>query len=132
MSLRGLKEVEVQETLATALLALDEDFGEIDGYDVVGDGTYWVVVEDVSVKLVESSGHPRMTWSLRILGPNHFGRRIRRTFVITKTSLRWVKRDLYMCGLGLLSLGPSPSNREPIEPQVTGAKKGQIGLHRGL
>lgn len=95
-------------TLSSSLAALDQDFRRIEGYDVVPDGEYWTVVEDVSFDTLKSTGNPRMTWMLRILGPNRYGRQLRRDFVITRDSLKWLKRDLYLCGLELESLSDLP------------------------
>ena len=104
-----VREVRLQAELLTTLAAFDEDFDAITGYDMVPDGTYWTEVEDMSVDMVKSSGNPRMTWMLRILGPNHYGRQLRRDFVITRDSLKWLKRDLYLCGLELASLTDLPA-----------------------
>lgn len=98
----------MQADLSAALSALDDDFDDIFGYDRIPDGTYWTVVEDVSVDIVKSSGNPRMTWMLRILGPRYFGRQLRRDFVITRDSLKWLRQDLDVCGLELVSLKDLP------------------------
>ena len=67
------------DNLSAALSALDDDFERIDGYDVVADGVYWAVVEDVSLELPHSSSNPRIVWKLKILHPNYYGRQLRRT-----------------------------------------------------
>jgi hypothetical protein len=102
------REVRLQADLSAALSALDDDFDVITGYDRIPDGTYWTVVEDVSVDIVKSSGNPRMTWMLRILGPHYYGRQLRRDFVITRDSLKRLTRDLCLCGLELVSLKELP------------------------
>ena len=102
----------VEEKMQTALLAtlsaLGDDFDAIIGYDVIPDGMYWAVVEHVSFDTIKSTGNPRMTWMLCILGPDRHGRQMRRDFVITRDSLKWLKRDLYLCGLELGSLSDLP------------------------
>ena len=94
----------MQDDLSAALSALDEDFQAIEGYDHVPDGEYWTVVEDVNMDIAPSSGLPRITWKLQVIERDHFGKRLQRVFVITRDSLRWLKRDLYLCGIGLRSL----------------------------
>ncbi len=100
--------------LSQALSALDEDFSRIDDYDVVPDGEYWTVVEDVALDVAQFTGSPRIVWKLRILRANQFGRRLQRTLVITKTTLRWLKRDFYLCGITLESLQDLPGRLENI------------------
>ncbi len=107
------KEVTVQTGLSKALSALDDEFSNVKGYDVVPDGEYWAVVEDVILSMV-SSGHPKITWAMRILGPSQFGRKIRRNLLIRPDTLRWLKKDLYLCGLGLDSLGDLPGRLDNL------------------
>jgi hypothetical protein len=101
-------EVKMQTALLATLSALDDDFDAITGFDVIPDGMYWAVVEDVSFDTIKRTGNPRMTWMLCILGPDRHGRQMRRDFVITRDSLKWLKRDLYLCGLELGSLSDLP------------------------
>ncbi len=98
----------MQQDVLQALSALDKDFSLVRGYDVVPDSEYWTVVEDVTLGIVSHSGRPRITWSLRILGPTAFGRQIKRSLVITPDSLRWLKRDLFLCGLEVAALADLP------------------------
>ncbi len=100
--------------LSQALSALDEDFSRIDDYHVVPDGEYWTVVEDVALDVAQFTGSPRIVWKLRILRADQFGRRLQRTLVITKTTLRWLKRDFYLCGITLESLQDLPGRLENI------------------
>ena len=39
-----------------------------------------------------------------ILGPDHHGRQLRRVLVVTRDNLRWLKQNLYVCGLAVMSL----------------------------
>ena len=98
----------MQTELTASLSALDADFRDIPGYDVVPSGTYWTVVEDVTLTTLNSCGSPKITWTLRILGPHHYGCHLRRDLVITRESLKWLKRDLYLCGFELDSLANLP------------------------
>jgi hypothetical protein len=103
-----------KNNLSSALSALDDAFERVEGYDIVPDGTYWAAVEDVILEVVQPSGNPRITWRLKILGPDHFGRQLRRTFVVTEESVRWLKKDLYVCGLGLESLENLPDHLDNL------------------
>ncbi len=98
------RQVVKKDNLLTALSALDTDYEKIEGFDVVNDGVYWATVEDVVLGMPQHSGSPRITWRLRILGPDHHGRQLRRVLVVTRDNLRWLKRDLYVCGLAVMSL----------------------------
>jgi hypothetical protein len=103
-----------QNNLSAALSALDEDFERIEGYDVVTDGTYWAVLEDVSVELPDSSSSPRIVWKLRILGPTHYGGHVQRYLVITRDTLRWLKKDMYVCGVSVTSLADLPGRLDNL------------------
>jgi hypothetical protein len=92
------------DNLSAALSELDNDFQTIEGYDVVPDGVYWSVMEDVTLEVAQPSGNPRIIWKLRIIGPDHYGRQLQRVLVVTRDSLRWLKRDMYVCGVALKSL----------------------------
>lgn len=102
------------DNLLDALSSLDGDFEQIEGYDVVADGLFWTVVEDVSLDLPSSSANPRIIWKLRILHSDYFGRQMRRTLIVTRDSLRWLKRDLYHCGVALESLQDLPGRLESL------------------
>ncbi len=80
------------------------DFVKIPGFDVVPDGEYWTVVEDVELDVTKTSRRPRMTWTLRILGPDHYNCQLLRVLVITQESLQWLKKDLYVCGKAVPAL----------------------------
>jgi hypothetical protein len=103
-----------KDNLLEALCDLDDDFEQIEGYDVVADGVYWAVVEDVSLDLPDSSTNPRIVWRLRILHSDYFDRQLRRTLVVTRNSLRWLKRDLYHCGVALESLQDLPGRLDSL------------------
>jgi hypothetical protein len=103
-----------KDTLSEALSGLDHDFRSIQGYDVISDGEYWTVVEDVMLEVAQPSGSPRIIWKLRILGPDNYARRLQRTLVITPDSMQWLKKDLFLCGLGLESLKDLPGKLENL------------------
>jgi hypothetical protein len=117
------------DNLLEALSALDDDFDEIEGYDVIPDGAFWTVVEDASLDLPSSSANPRIIWKLRILHSDYFGRQLRRTFIITRDSLRWLKRDLYHCGVALESLQDLPGRLESLSNLKLLVKKESGSVH---
>jgi hypothetical protein len=118
-----------EHSLSAALSALDADYCKIPGYDVVADGAYWAAVEDVSVDLPHSSSNPRIVWKLRILHSDYFGRQLRRTLVVDKDSLRWLKRDLYVCGVALESLQDLPGRLENLLNLKALVKKDSRSVH---
>jgi hypothetical protein len=118
-----LEEYFLTDNLSQALKALHDEFNKVEGYDVVPDGEYWTVVEHVAMELGKTFSHPHLYWNLRILGPNHYGRILKRVFVIKPTSVKWLKRDLFLCGLQLESLADLPDRLEDLSNLKLKVKK---------
>lgn len=77
----------------------DNEFGD------VPDGKYRVIVDKVELKRSKAAGNPMLAWALRILGPHYVGRMMFHNNVIAnKENLRWLKKDLLVCGLELVRL----------------------------
>ena len=70
-------------------------------YEPVPDGTYQINVEKAELARAKSSGRLMLKWTLRILAPTHRNRMLWKNSVISRASLRWLKQDLYTCGLEL-------------------------------
>jgi hypothetical protein len=80
-------------------------------FEEVPDGKYQVNVEKVELTRARSSGVPMLKWGLRILGPQHRGRMLWRNNVIgTPDNIKWLKNDLYTCGLQLTRLSELQAN----------------------
>jgi len=99
-----------------------------DEFSPVPDGRYQATVD--RVELVRSSnGNPMLKWTLRILGPTHEGRLLWRNNVMaTDENIRWLKKDLYSCGVRLARLSELPANLEQlldIQLDVTKKTRGE-------
>lgn len=86
------------------LSQFDDDFKaaevETGEYVQVPDGKYQVNVD--RVELTKSrNGNPMLKWTFRILAPVHRGRLLWKNSVITDRTLKWLKKDLVICGLQL-------------------------------
>lgn len=74
-------------------------------FDPVPDGKYQVNVDKVELTRAQTSGNPMLKWSLRIFAPNCKGRMLWRNNVMASAeNIKWLKQDLYTCGLQLSKL----------------------------
>jgi len=91
----------------------DADASE-DEFETVPDDKYQALVD--RVELVRTSkGDPMLKWALRILGPKYEGRLLWRYNVMaTDENIRWLKKDLYACGVRLTRLSELPANLERL------------------
>jgi hypothetical protein len=75
----------------------------------VPDGKYAAVVDNVD--LTESSnGNPMLKWTLRITSGEFAGRTLWKNAAITGNSLKFIKRELGICGLELDAVSKLPDN----------------------
>lgn len=115
------------------LAQFDDDFSQAEvedrEFDTVPDGKYQVVVDRVELTRTQSTGNPMLKWTLRILGPTQSGRLLWRNNVIaTAENLKWLKTDLFTCGLQIEKLSDLPSNLErllDVKLEVTKRTKGE-------
>ena len=71
-------------------------------FEAVPDGKYQVNVDRVELTRAQTSGNPMLKWTLRILAPTHKGRLLWRNNVMASNeNIKWLKQDLYTCGLQL-------------------------------
>lgn len=101
------------------LAQFDDDFVsadvEKDDFQAVPDGKYQVKVDRVELTRSETSGNPMLKWALKILGPTHKGRLLWRNNVIaSKDNVKWLKQDLYTCGLQMDKLSDLPGKLETL------------------
>jgi len=118
---------------ATDLAHFDDVYKESevteDEFETVPDGKYQTEVD--RVELVRTTkGDPMLKWALRILGPTHAGRLLWRYNVMaTDENIRWLKKDLYACGIRLARLSELPASLErllDIRLEVTKRTKGDF------
>ena len=97
-------------------------------FDTPPDGKYQVVVDRVELTRTQTTNNPMLKWTLRILGPTHVGRLLWRNNVIaTAENIKWLKTDLFTCGLQIEKLSDLPSNLEKlldVKLEVTKRTKG--------
>jgi hypothetical protein len=116
------------------LRQFDEDFAaapvEEGEFGDVPDDTYKVSVEKAELTNARSSGSPMLKWTLRILGPRFAGRYLwRHNMFATKENLRWLKKDLLICGLELVKLSELRDRLHElldVQLEVTKRKKGEF------
>lgn len=98
-------------------------------FDTVPDGKYQVNVERVELTRAKTSGNPMLKWTLRILAPSHKGRLLWRNNVMASNeNAKWLKQDLYTCGLELPKLSDLPGYLEQlidIKLEVTKRTRGE-------
>ena len=97
------------------LAQFDDDFAQAPveerDFEPLPDGKYQVAVEKVELTRSQTSGHPMLKWTLRVLGPECRGRLVWRNNVIASSeNLKWLKTDLHTCGLDLQKLSDLPAN----------------------
>lgn len=77
----------------------------------VPDGKYWVNVDKVELVNAKRSGSPMLRWTLRIIAPTYVGCLLwRNNMIVSRENLRWLKQDLYVCGLELVRLSDLQAN----------------------
>ena len=101
------------------LAQFDDDFetAEVEEkeFDEIPDGKYQVKVDRVELTRSESSGNPMLKWALKIIGPAHKGRLLWRNNVIASAeNVKWLKNDLYTCGLQIEKLSELSGKLEPL------------------
>jgi hypothetical protein len=98
-------------------------------FDTVPDGKYQVNVERVELTRAKTSGNPMLKWTLRILAPNYKGRLLwRNNVMVSSMNIKWLKQDLYTCGLDLAKLSDLPGYLEQlinIKLEVTKRTRGE-------
>ena len=115
------------------LSQFDDDFkhAEVEDreFETIPDGKYQVNVERVELTRAKSSGNPMLKWTLRILAPRFRGRLMWRNNVMaTRENIKWLKADLYTCGLSLDKLSDLPANLDKligVKLEVTKRTRGE-------
>ncbi|MCP4680074.1 MAG: DUF669 domain-containing protein [Deltaproteobacteria bacterium] len=102
------------EPFAADLTQFDDPFAEAEvednDYDPVPDGKYQATVEQVELTRTKTTGRPMLKWTLRILAPQCRGRKLWRNNVIAEDNIKWLKKDLYTCGLEIQRVSDLPAN----------------------
>jgi len=101
------------------LAQFDDDFTDAEvedrEFEDAPDGKYQVNVDKVELTHAQTSGNPMLKWTLRILGPRFAGQLLWRNNVIASAeNIKWLKTDLFTCGLQIEKLSDLPSNLEKL------------------
>lgn len=110
MDTNGFLPVEENENFDLAQFDDDFEAAEIDtDTDPIEDGKYQVIVDKVEITKSQASGNSMLKWTLRIIAPKHIGRLIwKNNMIVTSENVKWLKQDLYTCGLKLSKLSELP------------------------
>lgn len=95
----------------------------------IPDGRYEVVVAEVSLTTSQTSGNPMIRWALRITGSTFRDRILKKYSVFTENSIRFIRKELEMCGLHLDKLEDLKARvqeLEGIELEVQQVTKGDF------
>lgn len=96
-------------------------------FDQLPDGRYEVVVAEASLTTSQSSGNPMIRWGLRITGAAFRDRILKKYSVFTENSIRFVRKELEVCGLHLNNLEDLKARvkeLEGVELEVVQVTKG--------
>ena len=115
------------------LAQFDDDFAHAEveerEFETIPDGKYQVNVERAELTRAQTSGNPMLKWTLRILAPSHKGRLLWRNNVMASNeNIKWLKQDLFTCGLQLQRLSDLPGQLEQllnVKLEVTKRTRGE-------
>lgn len=97
--------------------------------DNVPDGKYQVCVDKIELANSHKSGTPMLKWQLKIIAPNNIGRMIFRNNILKNgDNIKWLKQDLFTCGLELTKLSDLPNRLQElldVTLEVTVKTKGE-------
>ncbi len=107
-----------QSGTAIDLSVFDEEFEnapvEKKDFETVPDGKYQVSVERAEITTA-NSGAPMLKWTLRIIAPNYIGRKLwRYNLMASAENIKWLKNDLYTCGLKIKKASDLAANLEKL------------------
>lgn len=93
----------------------EHDVTESKDFDSLPDGRYQVEVASVELTVSKAAGNPMLAWELTVLGPRHIGRKIwRNNMMISADNIKWLKQDLWRCGLKLTKLSDLKARLEEL------------------
>ncbi len=101
------------------LSEFDEEYASAEveerSFEAIPDGKYQAQIDRIELTTAKSSGAPMLKWSLKILGPTHEGRLLWRNNVMgSSENIKWLKNDLFTCGLELEKISDLPANLEKL------------------
>lgn len=117
--------------MAMDLSHLDEAYrrAEVEDRDEVPDGRYQTKIDKVEIRESKRTGNRFLSWTLKILGPNHRGRLLfRNNMLESEDNMKWLKGDLQTCGLQLGKLSELPQRLHElldVQLEVVAKTKGE-------
>ena len=91
------------------------ELGELNDFDALIDGKYQCQISAVRLTHSMSNNNPMLVWELTVLGPRCAGRRIwRNNMMMTPANIRWLKLDLWRCGLKLVRIAELPHRLDEL------------------
>lgn len=122
----------ISDVCAEDLAQFDEIFMNAeseDEFESVPDGKYQVTVERVALTRTKEQGYPMLRWELRILPEDVQVRKLfRNNVMVTNDNVRWLKKDLYKCGVKIDKMSELPANVErllDVQLEVTKKTRGE-------
>lgn len=95
----------------------------------VPDGKYQAVVHKVELARSKQTDTPMLKWQLKVIAPHSVGRMIFRNNMLgSAENVKWLKQDLFTCGLELDKLSDLPGRLEElldVALEVTVKTKGE-------
>ena len=80
----------------------------------VPDGRYTAFVEHVELNRTKNDKR-RLSWRLKIIGPSHVGRCVFNSHILeTPQNLKWLKKDLMLCGIELNAWSEMPQRLQDL------------------
>ena len=78
-------------------------------YSQVPDGTYSVMVYDVTLTESRTSGTPMVSWDMKIVAGEHQNRHVfKKNMIKTEDNIKCLKQDIYAAGLHLEKITDLP------------------------
>lgn len=106
----------------------EAEFEENSSFEPVPDGRYQCRVDKAELVRAKTSGAPMLRWTLKILGPTHQGRLLWPNNVLRPgPAMKWLKRNLGICGLKLTQITELPSRLHELLDVVIEVQKKSNG-----
>ena len=91
------------------------EIDESSDFESLPDGRYQCQVSAVQLTRSKSNDNPMLAWELTVLGPRYAGRKIwRNNMMMTPENIRWLKQDLWKCGLKLEKITELPDRLDEL------------------
>lgn len=119
------------------LAQFDDDFEkaavEEREFEEPPDGKYQVIVDRVEMARSQTANNPMLKWQLKIIGPRCAGRILfRNNMIVSPENIKWLKNDLFICGLELQKLSDLPGRLGELLDVTLEVKKQTRGEYSNI